>query len=122
MIGLNLRPLPRIAARFCGLGRRRKYEFAADVLAFAAIAAYEPGVPVGSLILTEVGPVHLTLAAHESMRAYSLPRVGWDGVYFLRGRHTWTLTLIAFCFTLTLTWCWKQNIEKLDFTQVAGGV
>lgn len=122
MINFNLRPLPAIVARFLGLGRRRPYQFSADVLAVAAIAAYEPQVPAGALILTEVGPVHLTLAAHESLRAYSLPRVGWHGVYFLRGRNTWNLTFIAFCFTITLMWCWKPVIEKIDVTEVARSV
>ena len=118
MIAFNLRPLPRILARFAGLGRRRPYEFEADVIATWCLNGYDPDVP----IFTEIGPFRLTLAAHESMRSYSLPRTGWHGTYFQRGRNTWTLTLIAFCFTITLSWCWKVNIEKVDIAEIARGV
>lgn len=118
MIGLNLRPLPGNLARFCGFSRRRPYEFAADVIALWHLKDYDPEIPV----FTEIGPVHLTLAAHESVRSFSLPRVGWHGICFQRDRSTWTLTMIAFCFTLTLMWCWRPNIEKVDAAQIAGSV
>lgn len=117
LIAFNLRPLPGIIARFCGFGRRRSYEFEADVIATWCQRDYDPGVP----IFTETGPVRLTLAAHESMRAFSLPCTGWQGIYLQRGRNTWTLTLIAFCFTITLLWCWKPNLEKVDLAEMASG-
>lgn len=116
MIAFNLRPLPRILARFIGFSRRRKYEFTADVLALWHIHRYIPGEP---LILTEVGPVHLTLAAHESVRKFSLPRVGWHGLFLRRDQYTWTLTMMAFCFTFTLMFCHRPNIEKVEVTDLS---
>jgi hypothetical protein len=115
LIAHNLRPLPGILARFVGIGKRRPYTFTADVLALWHVPGY---APPASSILTEVGPVHLTLAAHESVRAYSLPIIGWHGVFFVKERNTWTLTLVAFCFTLTLQFCHTPNIEKVDVAQL----
>jgi len=116
LIAFNLRPLPRILARFVGLDRRRPYKFAADVVALWHVETYVPGE---ALILTEKGPVHLTLAAHESVRKFSLPRTGWTGVYLQKQRNTWTLTAIAFCCTLTLMWCHTPNVEKIEPWEVA---
>jgi hypothetical protein len=96
--------------------QRRPYKFEADVVAQWAVAGWNGG---RSPLLSEVGPAAVTLAAHEGIRVFALPKLPWHGVHFMRQTSTWTVTALFFFFTLTVTWCHSPNFEKLEPWEMA---
>lgn len=108
----DLRPLPEILAR--AVTRRLRlfmYNSAAPVILQWRHAQW---IRQGERLLSEVGPVHVTLTAHESLRGIGLFRFGWTGVQLAKESRTWTLHLVFFVFMLSMCWCHTPDVEKVD--------
>lgn len=113
MLACDLRPLPEIIAR--AMTRRLRYwsptEPLPTILQWRA-PGWDPHG--GAPIVEAVGPLHLTLCAHESVRGNILATCGWRGVIFRRDRETWRVTFLFFVFTLTLEWAYRTNFERVN--------
>lgn len=112
-LALDLRPLPEILRR--SITRELRLLKILDpmptIFQWRVKGWENQGEPP---LLSEAGPVHLTICAHESFRPLALLHGGWKGVLFLRNSETWRVTLVFFCFSLTFAWCHTPNFAKVD--------